>query len=73
MGSITHVTIKNNKKISLDQQFFWYNGNGVNCTLQSDVSSGVYVFNPLNDVALPLKIATTNIIIYKGKYLFQLK
>jgi len=50
----------------LDQQFFWYNGNGVNCTLESNVASGVYAFNPLKDFALRMKIGTKNTTIYKG-------
>ncbi len=60
------MTINNKKKIPLDQQFFWYNGNGINCTLDRTVASGVYAFNPLKDAALRMNLETKNITVYKG-------
>ena len=64
-GLIISVPILDkNKTIPLDQQFYWYNGNrGHNSTRPG---SGVYVFNPLNNSALPIKIETTNVFFYKG-------
>ena len=54
------------KPIPLDQQFYWYNGNGGNCTFTFDGSSGVYAFNPQTDSALRMKIGTRNVTVYKG-------
>jgi len=55
----------------LDQQFYWYNGNGGNCSFNTNTASGAYVFNPLNNTAVPIKIETKNVTIYRGLTFFQ--
>ena len=65
-GLITSVTIPGMGKIPLDQQFYWYNGNGGNCTFTSNGSSGVYAFNPLKDFASRMMIGTKHFAVYKG-------
>ena len=64
-GLITSLTILGKKEIPLDQQFFWYNCNRGQNTTES--GSGVYTFNPLNNRAVPVKMETKNVIVYKGK------
>jgi len=61
------VTISGKKTIPLSQQFYWYNGNGENCSFTSKSASGVYFFNPLDDNAIPMNIiGTKNVTVYQG-------
>lgn len=65
-GLITSVTVLGKKKIPLNQQFYWYNGNGAGCAFNSTGSSGVYAFNPLKDSSIRMKIGTENVTLFKG-------
>ena len=65
-GLITSVTMLGGEKIPLNQEFYWYNGNGKNCSITDKGASGVYAFNPLIDSAFRMVIETKNFIVYKG-------
>ena len=65
-GLVSSVTFDGKKKIKLNHHFYWYNGNGGNCSFTTKTASGVYVFNPLDYNALPIKIGTKKVVAYRG-------
>ena len=69
-GLVSSVTVlfgNKRRKIPILQQFYWYNGNGENCSFTNKSASGVYFFNPENDDPFSMNtIGTRNVTVYKG-------